>query len=122
MRYSLRGAPGVTVVLVALGLPALAAGILLTAAYRDCDELECVALILGLYLVSWSPLALLAGVPNRLGFYAVIGAATVLTFWALRLPGSPVTLVPAAVVDWLAFAQRERLRTHYFARAKEPLS
>ena len=104
-------APPLTRVVQLTGLAAVVFGTWIMVDAIDCEELDCLASIIGAMAIGWGVIALLSGLRNMFGFIALIAAIilALLTAWATPL----FTLPFLAVVLILLRFSKDKLKGFY---------
>lgn len=90
-------APPLTRVVQLIGLTAIGFGVWIVVDAVDCEELGCLATIIGAMLIAWGFLAVLSGLRNFLGFACLLAAIIIplLIVWATPQFSIPFLVVVA---------------------------
>ncbi|MGH2784978.1 MAG: hypothetical protein ACRDJ1_06935 [Actinomycetota bacterium] len=113
-------APPLTRAMQLLGLGAVVFGSLILIDVRDCQELDCLAGPIGLFVVAWGVIALMSGLRGPVGLFFLIAALvlTLLVAWVKFLIG----IVALVALMGLTRLSKDRLAGYYREQAKtEPV-
>lgn len=110
-------APILTRAMQLLGLAAIVVGALILFDVRDCEELDCLAGLIGTYVVGWGVIAVLSGLRGPVGLVFLVTALvlTVLVSWIKFLVG----IVALAAIMGLTRLSKDRLAPYYRRRPRE---
>lgn len=104
-------APPVTRVIQLTGLAAVGFGVWIMVDSVDCQELDCLALLIGAMAAGWGVIAVLSGLRNIFGFVCLIGAIVLalLTAWATPLFTLPFLVMVLILVRF----SKDKLKAFY---------
>jgi hypothetical protein len=109
-------APPLTRVIQIVGLAAVVFGALILVDVRDCQELDCLAGPIGLFVVGWGVIALLSGLRGPLGLVFLVAAIvlTLLVAWIKFFIG----IVALLALMGLTRLSKDRLAGYYRKQTK----
>jgi cytochrome c oxidase subunit IV len=113
-------APIITRAMQLLGLGAIVLGTMILIDVRDCQELDCLAGPIGLFVVAWGVIALLSGLRGPVGLFCLIGAfvLTLLVAWIKFFIG----IIALVALMGLTRLSKDRLAGYYRKQTKmEPV-
>ena len=104
-------APPLTRAVQVAGLAAIALGVWVLIEAVDCEELDCLAALIGAMGIAWGLVALMAGLRNMLGFVCLVGAIVLalLMSWAALWFSIPFLFV----VFFFLRISKDKLRAFY---------
>jgi len=94
----------------ALGLAAIAGGSWWVVVSQDCEELGCLAIVFGGYLIVLGAFILISLIPNRFGFFMLLITAGILTLAGMA---APFLFLVAAPLDVGLVLGWSKLRSYY---------
>ena len=104
-------APPLTRVVQLTGLAAIVLGTWVLIEAVDCEELDCLAQLIGAMGVGWGIVALLAGFRNLFGFICLIGAIILALLLVFAAPWFSLPFL--AVVFFLLRISKDKLKPFY---------
>lgn len=112
-------APPLTRVVQLIGLAAIVLGIWILIENIDCQELDCLAGLIGMMGVGWGLVAVLAGLRNLFGFVCLIGAIILALLLAFAAPWFSLPFL--AIVFFLLRISKDKLKPFYRNEPKVPV-
>lgn len=104
-------APPLTRVVQLIGAAAVGFGVWIMVDAIDCQELDCLATIIGAMVIGWGVIAFLSGLRNMFGFVCLIAAILLALFTAWATPW--FTLPFLIVVLILVRFSKDKLKGFY---------